>query len=81
MKSEAWEFIKFLLSDEIQSNPNMFYFPVNINSLKSMSANAISQNYVYENYKERGKNIKPLTQKDIDIVNEMIGGLNTIPYS
>lgn len=81
MKSEAWEFIKFLLSDEIQTNPNMFYFPVNINSLKSMSANEISQNYVYENYKERGRNIKPLTQKDVDMVNEMIGGLNTIPYS
>lgn len=81
LKAEAWEFIKLLLSDEIQSNAEMYYFAVNINSLKAQAEEALSRNYMYEAYKEQGRKTKPLTQADVDMVNKMIGELETITYS
>ncbi len=79
-KSEAWEFIKFLLSDEIQNNIEMTdEFPVNLNALKEKAKIAIT-NKDYKIAKAKGKNVKPLTQVDIDMVNKIIDGLNKISY-
>ena len=81
MKAEAWEFIKFLLSDEIQSSSDMYDFAISNNALKEQAKNQLSQDYVYTAYKDKGRNVKPLTQADVDMVNKMIQELKTIPYA
>lgn len=83
MKSEAWAFIKMLLSDGIQSASEMYNFPVNSKALKTKAAEEISRNYIYEanKYQNKGRNIKPLKQEGVDLANRMMGELNVIPYS
>jgi len=81
MKAEAWKFMKFLLSDEIQSNVDMYQFAVNLDSLKEQAKRGLTQNYMYKSYKDQGRNVKPLTQADIDLVDKMMGELKTIKYS
>ncbi len=81
MKTEAWEFIKMLLSDEIQSSTLMYNFAVNLNALKEQGKLQLSQIYMSDMYKKQGRKVKPLTQADVDLVNKMIGELNTITYS
>ena len=60
MKAEAWEFIKLLLSDEVQSSTDMYYFAVNLNSLKGQAKLQLSRDYMYDMYKKQGRNVKPL---------------------
>lgn len=81
MKAEAWEFIKSLLSDEIQSSTDMYQFAINLNALKQQEKLQLSQGYIYDMYKEQGRKVKPLTQADIDLINKMIGELKTMAYS
>jgi len=80
MKAEAWEILKLLLSDEIQSSADMYQFPVNINSLKEKAKIELAQNYIYKMYKDQGRNVKAMTQADVDLVNKMMGELETIRY-
>jgi len=81
MKTEAWEFIKWLLSDEIQSNPEMYFSAVNINAQKEKAKRELERNDRYKFYKDQGRNVKPLTQADVDLVDKMIGEFKTITYS
>ena len=83
MTTEAWKFIKTLLSDQIQSNSEMYYFPVNNKALKARAAEEIARNYIYKanEMQKSGRKIKPLTQEGVDFVNKMIGELKSIPYS
>jgi ABC-type glycerol-3-phosphate transport system substrate-binding protein len=80
MKPEAWEFIKLLLSDEVQSSADMYFFAVNLDSLKVQAKLQLSQDYMYDMYKKQGRNVKPLVQADVDLVNKMIGESETIRY-
>jgi multiple sugar transport system substrate-binding protein len=82
MAPEAWKFIKTLLSDEIQSSSDMYYFPVNNNALKAKAAEEIARNYIYKSneMQKSGRKIKPLTQEGVNFVNKMIGELKAVPY-
>lgn len=83
LTAEAWKFIKTLLSDELQSSPEMYYFPVSNKALKEKADEEIAQNYIYNANKKQNnsRKIKPLTQQDVDFVNKMISELKEIPYS
>lgn len=83
MKAEAWDLIKILLSDEIQSSSDMYSFPVNLNALKAKAKDEITRNYMYQGYKDQypGRNIRRLTQQDIDYVDKKIAELDCVPYS
>ncbi len=78
LKAESWELIKVLLSDEIQSSRDFFRFGVNLNSQKDLAKLDMARGAAY--YADRGRYAKPLTQEDIDLVNKVLDGLNTIPY-
>ncbi len=80
LKAEAWEFIKYLLSDEIQVSPDMYYFPVNKEALKRRAEREIKENFMYNATKDQGRNVKPLTQADVDMINNLINGLEIMPY-
>lgn len=79
-KETAWEFLKFLLSEEVQSG-ELGGFPVNRNSLgllaekdmKMISGGQISIGISTKSDKNpKVINPKPLTQKDIQYVNSFI---------
>lgn len=78
MKDESWEFIKVLLSDEIQSSRDFFRFGVNLNSQKDLAKLDMARGVAL--YAEKGRYAKPLTQDDVDLVNKVIDGLNAIPF-
>ncbi|MDF2989465.1 MAG: hypothetical protein K0R50_4975, partial [Eubacterium sp.] len=81
LKAEAWDFIKLLISEEVQSNDQMYQFPVNADSLNKKAKNELAQNYMYQAYKDQGRNVKQLTQADVDMMNKMIDQLQLISYS
>lgn len=81
LKTEAWDFIKLLISDEIQSNDQMYQFPINSDSLNKKAKNEMTQNYMYKAYKDQGRNVSQLTQTHVDLINKMIDQLELSPYS
>ncbi len=80
LKKEAWEFIKLLLSDEIQSREDMYQFPINISALDKKAKVEIERNYIYQAYKEKGRKIRALNEDDVKMVNKMIDSLEVCPY-
>ena len=77
LKEEAWEFIKVLLSDELQSSPDNHGFPVNLFALQEQANLGLtSSNNYYE-----GRNVKPLKLEDIDMINKMMGEIKAVNYS
>ncbi len=81
LKDEAWEFIKLLLSDEIQSRDDMYQFPISISALDTKAKTEITRNYIYQAYKEKGRKIRALNEEDVKMVNKMIDELKVMPYS
>ncbi len=79
LKTEAWEFIKILLSDEIQSLDKIHQFPLNLKAQEEQAKKVMERDSDF--YKQKGRDVKPVTQADIDIVNKFIGELKTIPYT
>lgn len=82
MKSEAWDFIKLLLSEESQSSADMNAFPVSKSALKSKAKDEMARNF-HEWLKQQyaSRNIKPLTQADIDCFNKIIDEAEPYKYS
>lgn len=80
VKAEAWEFIKLLISDDIQSRDDMYQFPININAMGIKAKNELAQNYMYKAYKDRGRKVRPLNEKDVEMVNKIIEELDESPY-
>ncbi|MEN6390170.1 MAG: extracellular solute-binding protein [Syntrophomonas sp.] len=79
-KTTAWEFLKYLLSDEMQSSPALPGFPVNRAALKQKverETNEFLQNTSISQSKE--KRIE-LMQKYADFQEVMTRELNTCPY-
>lgn len=81
LKEESWEFIKLLLSDEIQSRDDMYQFPISISALDKKAKVEIERNYIYQAYKEKGRKIRALNEDDVKMVNKMIDKLAVSPYS
>jgi|GEM_PF-939304 len=80
LKEEAWEFIKLLLSDEIQGRDDMFSFPININALDKKAKSEIEKNYMYKANKDRGRKVRALNEDDVKLINKMIDELEFLPY-
>ncbi len=76
LKVEAWEFIKLLLSDEVQNRADMQGFPVNSFALQEDANRFIGDN---NNFYE-GRNVKALTLSDVDRINKMISEIKTAAY-
>ncbi|MCX7747394.1 MAG: extracellular solute-binding protein [Clostridia bacterium] len=75
-KDMAWEFIKYLLSEEIQSGMDLNGFSINKSALKTRADETI-ENTTHGNIKiARGGSTpitpKALTQADVDIINAFI---------
>ncbi len=80
LKAEAWEFIKLLLSDEIQARDDMYQFPVSISALEKKAKSEIERNYMYMAYKDKGRKVRALNEEDVKMVNKMIDELELLPY-
>lgn len=80
LKEEAWEFLKLLLSDEIQSRDDMYQFPISISALDKKAKSEIAQNYMYMSYKDKGRKVRALNDDDVKMVNKMIDELEVLPY-
>lgn len=81
-KDEAWEFLKFLISDEMQASEDLFDFVVNLAAQKQRAKNFLGQTFWYDIYKnEKGRDIKPVTQTDTDHLDKLIGELGMLPYN
>lgn len=77
LKEEAWEFIKVLLCDEVQTSADNHGFPVNLFALSEQAGLDLGNN---SNFYE-GRNVKALTLSDVDMINKMMGEIETIDYS
>jgi multiple sugar transport system substrate-binding protein len=83
-KDKAWEFLKILLSDDIQSSRELGGFSVNMGSQqkKAQEAMEMTSNGNVKMMIKGGENSKPvspaqITQTDIDYINKIIGNLKT----
>ncbi|RCX14805.1 ABC-type glycerol-3-phosphate transport system substrate-binding protein [Anaerobacterium chartisolvens] len=83
LKAEAWEFIKLLLSEDIQSSSELYENPVNIRAQKAKAKTAIEESEsIREMLKSQyGRDIAPLSQQDIDTMDKIISELSVFPYS
>ncbi len=83
LKTEAWEFIKLLLSEDIQSSSELYENPVNIQAQKTKAKTAIEESEsIREMLKSQyGRDIAPLSQQDIDTMDKLISELSAFPYS
>lgn len=73
--NEAWDFIKYLVSDEAQSNDNLFGLPVN-----KIAANSIikdMQDQYANKSKENGKPALNLPQETLDSFNKLVSSINS----
>jgi multiple sugar transport system substrate-binding protein len=76
---EAWDFIKFLVSQEVQSASNLYSFPINVVSFNEKAESILKESWAYDYYRTRKKRkIKDLTRQDIERVNSLINRLNRI---
>ncbi len=80
LKAEAWEFIKLLLSDEIQARDDMYQFPMSISALEKKAKSEIERNYMYMAYKDKGRKVRALNEEDVKMVDKMIDELEVLPY-
>lgn len=74
-KEEAWEFIKYLLSDEVQSGMEFSGFPVNKAAAKanaSKSSEMIEKGSIKIKTPEGDVNLKPATEKDLTEMEKLI---------
>lgn len=79
-KAEAWEFMKYLISEEVQSNPEMYSFPINKAALKQKAKTELAENYMYKSFQTQGREVKALTQADVDQMDKLISQLKVMPY-
>jgi ABC-type sugar transport system, periplasmic component len=79
-KNEAWEFLKFLISDNIQASDEFFDFVINLDAQKQKTKKVFEQTLLYDMGKEKGRNIRKLTQTDIDNLDKLVGELGTLSY-
>ncbi|OPH51181.1 hypothetical protein BC351_35620 [Paenibacillus ferrarius] len=81
VKAEAWDFVKFLLSDEMQSKPDGTGFPLNKASY-SKKAQALVQKGSIQSDQPigpmKGKSFK-ITQQDIDDLGKFLNGAMYTP--
>ena len=79
VKNEAWEFLKYLLSDEIQSGMELTGFPVNKEAAKMAAAKAIEMP-TKGVMKARGPDgeidIKPATEADAAAMEKVLNEVN-----
>ncbi|REE55421.1 multiple sugar transport system substrate-binding protein [Paenibacillus taihuensis] len=71
VKPEAWDFIKFLMSEEIQSSSNSTGFPINKAAFTKQIAELKAKGS-FKSYPEG-----PLQGKDVKVDQEMLNGLNS----
>jgi ABC-type glycerol-3-phosphate transport system substrate-binding protein len=78
-KDAAWEFIKTLISEEIQSNMQMGGFAINKAAQKKMADQAIDETAngrVKVGMGSKEFNIEKITQEDVNYIDSMIPKLN-----
>lgn len=94
VKAEAWKFIQFLMSEEIQSSPNFYSFPINkaayrkqVDELRKSVKNGslpVEQDYVMTD--KDGNEIKmpstvKVTDQDFDNMEKLVSGANALAIS
>ncbi len=75
-QSEAWDFIKFILSDSIQSGRQLGGFPVNKNALNTLLTNALSQSQTASSAGSTNSFRINFTQTDSDLVKQFASSVN-----
>ncbi|KUO75424.1 MAG: hypothetical protein APF77_01400 [Clostridia bacterium BRH_c25] len=79
----AWEFLKFLVSDEMMSQPSLGGLPVNRDAALMAAQNAVDMSKKASGgggkmmLSKNGQSVsinKPITQEDVDIVQNLLGG-------
>lgn len=75
-QSEAWDFIKFLLSDSVQASRQLGGFPVNKNSLNTLLTNAMTQTQSATNAGSANSFRVNFTQADSDLVKQFASNVN-----
>jgi multiple sugar transport system substrate-binding protein len=88
-KDLAWEFLKFLISDEMMSEPSLTGLPIHKAASKKAAQNAIDMSKKVSNKGGNGNNkimmnmngqsidfSKPLTEEDVKTVQNLIGKAN-----
>lgn len=78
-KNEAWEFIKYLLSDEVQSRMELAGFPVNkaaLDTIASQAANPPKGAIMKVVTPEGEMQLKPPTEEDISAMKKVLEGVN-----
>ncbi|MCR8641663.1 ABC transporter substrate-binding protein [Paenibacillus sp. N1-5-1-14] len=78
MKKESWEFLKFLLSEEMQSSPELNGFAMNKGVVESQFdaiQDALTKDPMQLN---GGKVAKPLSQVDLDSLKAMVNDAGTV---
>lgn len=74
-KNEAWEFIKYLLSDEVQSGMELIGFPVNKEAVKAAAARAVDipeKGAVKAMGPDGEIDIKPATEEEVAAMEKML---------
>lgn len=94
VKEEAWKFIQFLMSEEMQSSPNFYGFPINkaayrkqVDELRKSVKNGslpVEQNYMMTDLD--GNELKmpstvKVTDQDFDNMEKLVSGANTLSIS